>query len=69
MTLWDREVGAGVRAEGSICEQQNGFMPTKNTTEAVFAVRMLTEKQREVSHMLRLCLGWTRMERIRSEII
>ena len=34
------------KAEVSICEQENGFMPKKSTTDIfmIFALRMLIEK-------------------------
>ncbi|KAF3696706.1 hypothetical protein EXN66_Car012384 [Channa argus] len=47
MKLWERVVEARLRAEMNICEQQYGFMPIENTTEAVVALRMLMEKYRE----------------------
>ena len=47
MKLWERVVEARLRAEGSICEQQYGFMPKKSSTDVVFALRMLIEKYRE----------------------
>lgn len=40
-------VGASPRTEVDICEQQYGFMPKKNMTDAAFAFRMLIEKVRE----------------------
>lgn len=45
--LWERLVEARLQSEVSICEQQYGFMPTKSTTNAVFALRMLMENYRE----------------------
>lgn len=39
-------VGASPRTEVDICEQQYGFMPKKNMTDAAFALRMLIEKVR-----------------------
>ena len=36
----------------SICEQQCGFMPNKNTIDVIFALRMLIEKYREVQRNL-----------------
>lgn len=47
MKLWERAVEARLRAEVSICEQRYGFMPTKSTTDAVCALRRMTEKCRE----------------------
>ena len=38
---------ARLRAEVIICEQQDGFMPKRRTTDAIFPLRMLTEKNRE----------------------
>ena len=33
MKLWERLVEGRLRTEVSICEQQNGFMPKKSTTD------------------------------------
>lgn len=51
-------VEARVRAEVCICEEQNGLMPIKNTTEAVFALRMLIEKYREGELHVGVVHGW-----------
>jgi hypothetical protein len=47
MKLWERVVGARLRGEVMISEQQYGFMPGRSTTDAIFALRMLMEKYRE----------------------
>ena len=45
MKVWERIVEARVKDE--ISKQQYGFMPGKETTDAMFALRMLMEKYRE----------------------
>ncbi|KAK3509791.1 hypothetical protein QTP70_011160 [Hemibagrus guttatus] len=47
MKLWERVVEARLRKVVEICEQQYGFMPRKNTTDAIFALRILIEKYRD----------------------
>ncbi|KAK3506300.1 hypothetical protein QTP70_002446 [Hemibagrus guttatus] len=47
MKLWERVVEARLRKVVEICEQQNGFMPRKSTTDAIFALRILMEKYRD----------------------
>ncbi|KAK3559246.1 hypothetical protein QTP86_008514 [Hemibagrus guttatus] len=47
MKLWERVVEARLRKVVEICEQQYGFMPRKSTTDAIFALRILTEKYRD----------------------
>ena len=47
MKLWKRVVEARLRYEVTISEQQYGFMPSKSTTDAMFALRVLMEKYRE----------------------
>ena len=47
MKLWERVVGRRLRSELTFSEQQYGFMPGKNTTDALFALRVLMEKYRE----------------------
>ncbi|KAK3520207.1 hypothetical protein QTP70_019359 [Hemibagrus guttatus] len=47
MKLWERVVEARLRKVVEICEQQNGFMPRKSTTYAIFALRILKEKYRD----------------------
>ncbi|KAK3530027.1 hypothetical protein QTP86_009918 [Hemibagrus guttatus] len=41
MKLWERVVESRLRKVVEICEQQYGFMPRKNTTDAIFALRIL----------------------------
>ena len=43
MKLWERVVEARLRTEVSICEHLYGFIPKKSTTDAILALRMLTE--------------------------
>ncbi|KAK3532754.1 hypothetical protein QTP86_028122 [Hemibagrus guttatus] len=47
MKLWERVVEARLKKVVEICEQQYGFMPTKSTTDAIFALRILMEKYRD----------------------
>ena len=47
MKLWEYVVETRLRREVEICEQQYGFMPKKDTTDAIFSLRMLMEKYRE----------------------
>ncbi|KAK3559485.1 hypothetical protein QTP86_013664, partial [Hemibagrus guttatus] len=46
MKVWERVVEARLRKVVEICEQQ-GFMPRKSTTDAIFALRILMEKYRD----------------------
>ena len=48
MKLWERVVETRLRKEVEICEQQYGFMSRKGATDAIFALRILMEKYREV---------------------
>ena len=47
MKVWERIVEARLRDRVEISKQQNGFMPGKGTTDAMFALRMFMEKYRE----------------------
>ena len=47
MKVWERIVEARLRDRVEISKQQYGFMPGKETTDAMFALRMLMEKYRE----------------------
>ncbi|MCJ8738184.1 hypothetical protein PDJAM_G00032500 [Pangasius djambal] len=47
MKLLEKVVEAKLRKVVEICEQQYGFMPRKNTTDAIFALRILMEKYRD----------------------
>ena len=47
MKVWERIIEARLRDRVEISKQQYGFMPGKETTNAVFALRMLMEKYRE----------------------
>ena len=45
--VWERIIEARLRDIVEISKQQYGFMPGKETTDAMFALRMLMEKYRE----------------------
>ena len=45
--IWERIIEARLRDSVEISKQQNGSMPGKRTTDAMFALRMLMEKYRE----------------------
>ena len=47
MKIWERIIEARLRDRVEISKQQYGFMPGKETTDAMFALRMLMEKYRE----------------------
>ena len=47
MKLWERVIEARIRKEVTIAEQQFGFMPGRNTIDAIFSLRMLLEKWSE----------------------
>ena len=47
MKVWDRIIEARLRDRMEISKQQYGFIPGKETTDAMFALRMLVEKYRE----------------------
>ena len=47
MKLWERIVEKRLRSDLKFSNQQYGFMPGKNTTDALFALRVLMEKYRE----------------------
>ena len=47
MKLWERVMGSRIRKEVTIAKQQFGFMPVRNTTDAIFCLRMLMEKWSE----------------------
>ena len=47
MEVWKRIIEARLRDRVEISKQQYGFMPGKETINAVFALRMLMEKYRE----------------------
>ena len=47
MKVWERIIEARLRDRVEISKQQYGFMPGKETTDAMFALRMLIEKYRE----------------------
>ena len=46
MKVWERIIEARLRDRVEISKQQYGFMPGKETTDAMFALRMLMEKYR-----------------------
>ena len=47
MKVWERIIEARLRDRVGISKQQYGLMPRKETTDAVFALRMLMEKYGE----------------------
>ena len=47
MKIWERIIEARLRDLVEISEQQYGFMPGKETNDAMFGLRMLMEKYRE----------------------
>ena len=47
MKVWDRIIEARLRDRVEISKQQYGFIPGKETTNTMFALRMLMEKYRE----------------------
>ena len=44
---WERVIDARLRRDVEIGDQQYGFMPGRNTTDAIFGLRILAEKYRE----------------------
>ena len=51
MKIWERIIDRRLREETTIGDEQFGFMPGRGTTDAIFAVRQLMEKQKEL-HMV-----------------
>ena len=47
MKVWERIIEARLKNRVEISKQRYGFMPEKETTDAMFALRMLMEKYRE----------------------
>ena len=47
MKIWERIIEARLRDRVEISKQQYGFMPGKETTDTMFALRMLMEKYRK----------------------
>ena len=47
MKIWERIIKARLRDKVEIIKQQYGFMPRKETTDAMFASRMFMQKYRE----------------------
>ena len=45
MKIWKRIIETRLRDRVEISKQQYGFMPGKGTTDAMFALRMLMEKE------------------------
>lgn len=54
MKVWERIIDNRLREEVEIAEEQFGFMPGRSTTDAIFALRQLTEKIREKQQTLHL---------------
>ena len=55
MKIWKR-IESRLRDRVEISKQQYGLMPAKETTDAMFALRMLMKKYREVQRELTLCI-------------
>ena len=51
MKLWERIIEARLREITNIADNQFGFRPGKSTTEPIFALRMVQEKNKEL-HMV-----------------
>ena len=47
MKVWERIIETRLRDRVEISKQQYGFMPGKETTDGMFALRMLMEKYKE----------------------
>ena len=47
MKVWERIIEAKLRARVEISKQHYGFMPGKETTDAMFALRMLMENYKK----------------------
>ncbi|MES8301120.1 reverse transcriptase family protein [Cutibacterium acnes] len=47
MKLWERVIEHRLRCETRVSDNQFGFMPRRSTTEAIFLLRRLMEKNRE----------------------
>ena len=47
MKVWEKIIKARLRDSEEIIKQQYEFMPGKETTDAMFALRMLIKKYRE----------------------
>ena len=47
MKVWERIIEARLRDRVEISKHQYGFMPEKETIDAMFALRMLMQKYRE----------------------
>ncbi|KAI5735287.1 hypothetical protein M8J77_016627 [Diaphorina citri] len=54
MKIWERIIDARLREETEIDDEQFGFMPGRGTIDAVFALRRLLEKFREMQRELHL---------------
>ena len=47
MKIWERIIEARLKDSVEISKQQNGFIPGKGTTDAMFTLITLMEKYRE----------------------
>ena len=47
MKVWEKIIEARLRDRVETSKQQYGFMPGKDTTDVMFALRMLMKKYRE----------------------
>ena len=52
--VWERIIDRSLREETSIGEEQLGFMPGRETTDAIFAARQVMEKPREMQNELHM---------------
>ena len=48
MKVWERIIERRLRDETEICEEQFGFMPGRGTTDAIFTLRQLIERHKEL---------------------
>ena len=58
MKIWERIIEARLRDRVEISKQQYQFMPGKETTNAVFALRMLMERYWKVKESF-IVYSWT----------
>ncbi|XP_069988615.1 uncharacterized protein [Penaeus vannamei] len=56
MNIWERINGSSIRKETVIADEQFGFMSGKGTMGAVFALRQLMKKRREMRQGLHIVL-------------
>ena len=54
MKIWERIIDQRLRGEVEISSEQFGFMPNRSTTDAVYALRQMMERYREVQKTLHI---------------